>query len=132
MSQIEVYEAFDQKISKTVIVSDGCEWGITGKFCRVTPEGNQWDVWLCNPKDIAAGIGTGKRNNIVEALGTDLNWHLLDREAWAIVPKERILDNLKALGIRRKRIVSDEQKEVSRARLAEYRLKKGSNIQSDE
>lgn len=130
-SKLEVYEQFDQKISKTVILDDGCEWGVTGKFCRITPEGHLWDVWLCNPKDIAKGLGTGKRNNIVAALGEDLKWCLLDGEAWASVPKDRILANLKALGIRAKRIVSDEQKEAGRIRLAEYRFQKTSNVQSD-
>jgi len=128
-SQIEVYESFDQKISKLAIVNDGEEWGLTGKFCRVTAEGDNWDVWLCNPKDLTKGLGTGKRNNIVAAMGGD--WHLLDGEAWIVAPKEQILANLKTLGIRAKRFISDEQKEASKKRLAEYQFKSGSNVQSD-
>jgi len=123
-SQSDIYERFDQKISKTVIISDGCEWGITGKFCRITPEGDKWDVWLCNPKNMVKGLGTGKRNNIVTAMGEDLKWLILDGEAWAVVSKERILANLKTLGIRAKRQISEEQKEAGRIRLAQYRREK--------
>lgn len=125
----QIFDQFNEKISKTCITWDDCEWGVTGHYCRITPaEGHsgkpipdQWDLWLCNSKDMTKGLGTGKRNNLIEALGEELDWNRLDGEAFVIVPTDLILSNLPRLGIRTKRILSEDQKEKARARLAKLR-----------
>ena len=115
MNKTQIFSAFDGKISKTAIQCIDDEWQIKGKWCYVAPDdnnGNVWDIWLCNPNDIAVGLSQRRVRSINHALESTgkMEFNELTGEAWGKVrDKEVILENLKLLGIRKKRIVSPEQ-----------------------
>ena len=123
----DLYDRFDQRISKKCIKHDGCEWGITGKYCRITPmDGKYWDLWLCNPKDIAKGLGTRRLSRIISILSAKMlpgkPFTELTGEAYTqVATKDLILGNLSLLGINRKRIVSEQTRQASADRLARLR-----------
>ena len=135
MNKQELFDAFDGKISKTAIQLLNDEYQIVGKFCRITflDYGNgvyAWDVWICNHKDIAKGLGQSKVHNIVSSLtGIPRNQISLDNplvngphtvlNGEAVVwvgSTEIILKNLSLLGIRKKTQYSKEQLERMRER----------------
>ena len=112
MTRQDVFDYFDQQIAQRCITHDGYEWGVTGKYCRVTilDDGNL-DLWLCNPQNIAKGLGTRRMNRILSILsekmppGTTVG--KLDGEAYTQGPlKDVVLGNLSLLGVFRKRTYS--------------------------
>lgn len=120
MTQTEIYNAFDGKLSRSAIKERDGEYVIQGKWCIAAPEeGGIWDIWICNPKDITAGLGQGKVRNILKtlqksilALGTTVksSFKELTGEAHGkVVGTAEILANTAVLGIRRKRKISQEQ-----------------------
>ena len=125
--QGELFDYCDQKISQKCITFDGSEWGITGRFCRITPlDGIYWDLWLCNPKKIADGLSqrmvTSKIAVLEEKSPQKLHFTVLTGEAYTQgATKELILETLSLLGIPRKRRVSEEQRHKLAARLKELR-----------
>jgi len=122
-----LYEYFDQQISKKSIVHDGSEWGISGKYCRITPiDGTKWDLWLRYPAEISKGLGTRRLNRIISVLSEKIlsgsPFRVLTGEAYSrAASKELILNNLDLLGIRRKRIVSEKQRQALAGHLAKVR-----------
>ena len=109
MKRSELTEAFPQVSSTAILLIDD-EWQLVGKWCRVTYDGDGvWDIWICNPSDIPAGLSQRKVTSILSRIkvptGTDL--HELTGEAWVkIRGRQPILDNLALLGIKKKRVVS--------------------------
>jgi len=157
VTKSELYEAFRGQISRKAITGawppdenpvEHLEYAIVGKFCRVVDmDSGGWDVWLCNPRDLAAGLGTGKLHNIIRGIehrcfGIDpgsinfaartpggrraiINgrWNVLDGEAYTqTLGVDDILRSVDLLGISRKREVSDAHRkrfaEMVRARRA--------------
>lgn len=113
MNKTEIYEFFDKKISKRAIKDRDGEWVIVGKTCIVgVDDDGFWDFWLCNPKNLAAGLGQGACNNRILALKSATNDPVIERngEAWTKVAgteiKRLILDHLSLFGISKKREVS--------------------------
>ena len=127
MNKKQIIECFDNKIALRCIQYDGCEWGITGKYCRITPlDGERWDLWLCNPKNIAAGLGARRLNRIIRILSgkmpaTGLFTELTGEAYTQHATTELILNNLALLGIFRKKQISAAQRELLVARLRELR-----------
>lgn len=143
MIKSEIFNAFRGIVSRRAITQnfDGCadnEWAVIGHYCRIVPAATGWDVWLCRSRDPSAGLGTGKRNNIVTGIAATLlpegapydlslaarlyGWSLLDGEAWTRnLSTDDILACLKLLGIRRKKIMTPEQIEASAKRMAAMR-----------
>jgi hypothetical protein len=140
----EIFSAFRDQVSRKAITQDWDgytheEWAIVGKFARVTPlDSGKWDVWLANSADPVGGLGTGKRNNIVTGMADRLapdraphdlttaaawgQWHLLDGEAWSRrFTTDEMLACLSLLGIRRKRVLSEESQAAGARRLAAAR-----------
>jgi len=115
MNKADIYKAFGDKISKTAIQCIDDEWRIKGKWCYVTPDDEQgeiWDIWICNPENIAAGLSQRRFKSIIHALESTgkVGFNELTGEAWGkVTDKSLILENLKLLGIRKKRQVSPEQ-----------------------
>ena len=115
MGKSKIIDAFEDKISSTAIQFRYDEWVIKGKFCIVAPDdedGDVWDIWICNPDDIAAGLSQRRARNIIQALESTgkMEFNELTGEAWGKVSdKNVILGNLKLLGIRKKRVMSPEQ-----------------------
>ena len=95
------------------------EWMIVGKFCQVTPmKPGVWDLFICNPQNLYDGLGQRKVNYIARELkNTLLNRTLTicDGEAFVTLHgTEVISQNLKLLGIRRRRRVKAESMESFR------------------
>ena len=115
MNKTDIYNAFDGKISNTAIQRFDDEWRIVGKWCYVATDdeiGDVWDIWICNPNDIAKGLSQRRVRSIILALESTgkMKFNELTGEAWGKVrDKDVILENLKLLGIRKKREVSPEQ-----------------------
>ena len=110
MTKQELFDYFEGKISKTAIYPDnGPHYQVRGKYCVLYPYDNVIDVWIVNTKDMRSGLGTRKVKNIISAVqdraGTP--FRELNGEAFGkIGDKSVILDLLRVLGIRRKKIVS--------------------------
>lgn len=128
-SKTALHEALNKKVSKVAITNmwDGYEdnWFVLGKWCRVTPVDGEWDVWVCNPKDLAVGLSNRKVSNIAKAI-----FSLIDRkpeivffegEAQLTLTSEEVIRCLKPLGIRRARALSPEQTEALVQRMAAMR-----------
>ena len=125
MNKSALYEYFNQKIAKSAIQNIDDDWLVVGKYCRVgLDEDGQIDVWICNHKDIPAGLGTRKVKNILSSLNLTVKTPFmeLNGEAWMKTRnKDLILRNLKLLGIRAKRQLSPEALEILRERMKTMR-----------
>jgi hypothetical protein len=113
MTKTEIYEFFDRKIAKRAIKDRDGEWVIVGKTCIiVVDDDGLWDFWICNPRNLAAGLGQGACNNRILALRGRTQGPIIEvnGEAWGKVAgteiKSLILDNLSLFGISKKREVS--------------------------
>jgi len=115
MNKADIYKAFESKISKTAIQHRYNEWVIKGKYCIIAPDDNNgdiWDIWICNPGDITAGLSQRKVKSMVCTLESTgkMEFNELTGEAWDKArDKEIIFGNLKLLGIRKKRKVTSAQ-----------------------
>lgn len=129
MTKQELYDAFDGKISKTCLVDDQTETGsymIQGKYCWIQTAfdygDDVWNIFICNPTDMHKGLGLRKVRNIVRVLPktcVKTAYRELNGEAdmW-VKGTEGILQNLKLLGIRKKRELSPESVVNMKNRLA--------------
>ncbi len=117
-------EVFGKNVSSSAFKLIDGELNIIGKWCRITLEDNGvFDVWICNTKDISAGLGTrAVRNRLLpfqDRTGTKVVE--LTGEGYARVRrKEIILENLPLLGIKKKRRISDEQRKRIAEQLKKY------------
>lgn len=115
MRKSKIFHAFEGNISITAIQYINDEWVIKGKYCIIAPDNNSgdiWDIWICNPGDITAGLSQRMVKSMVRTLESTgkMEFNELTGEAWGKTrDKEIILGNLKLLGIRKKRVISPEQ-----------------------
>ncbi len=126
MTKSELYNFFNQKISKTAIVNEGDEFQLIGKFCKVSVDGGVIDLWLCNPRDLTKGLGSRRLNSIVAALNSTVErpFTILNGEAYTkIRDKDLILSNAHLLGLKLKRQLSAEALVVVKERLSQARMK---------
>lgn len=85
------------------------EWQVVGKFCRCAYLGNgHWDVWVCNPSDIAAGLTSRKVSGIVRRIAEisprSGPFHELTGEGYyPTMPTEVLLRSMAPLGISKRR-----------------------------
>ena len=101
------------------------EYEIIGKFCRIIMF-DDWriDLWLCNPSNMVKGLSKRKLNSLVSALEVPVEsafrdkvtkpipFNVLEGEAWINLDlPDLILNNLKLLGIRKKRELTAIQKQ---------------------
>ena len=127
MNKKQITKSFDNKIAPRCIRYDGCEWGITGKYCRITPlDGERWDLWLCNAENIEEGLRPRRLSNIIRILSekmpaTGLFRELTGEAYTQHASTELILNNLALLGIFRKKQISAAQRALLVARLRELR-----------
>lgn len=126
MTKSELKAAFGGKISSSAIKDTWSgmpdEPFIQGKWCRVSPaEDGSWDVFICNPADVAAGLTMHRVNSVIRRIeelhGKPLNVHIYDGEASLTLSTEGVLACLKPLGIRRARVMSEESKTAMLQRL---------------
>ena len=126
----QLYDDFDGEISKTCLVPDQGEplgYMIQGKYCWIQYGGDGWwNVFICNSTNLAAGLGQRRVNRIARILSesaVESTVRILNGEAdvW-VKGTDSILQNLKLLGIRKKREVSAEQRENMAQQLASVRI----------
>lgn len=125
MTKQEIFDAFNDLISKKSIVQRDDEWVIQGKWCIIANEGDLWDIWLCNPKDMVNGLGARKLTNLVSHLNSLVEWPFreLNGEAYTKVAGTALISaSLRLLGIKKKRNLSQEQIDKFVQRTKEYRL----------
>jgi hypothetical protein len=117
LTKQQLYDDFDGKISKTCLVPDQGEplgYMIQGKYCWIQYGGDGWwNVFICNSTNLAAGLGQRRVNRIARILSespTTIAVRMLNGECdvW-VQGTDLILQNLKLLGIRKKRKYSQEQ-----------------------
>lgn len=124
MTKIDLLETFPT-VSPSVIKKIDDEYEIVGKFCRIIMFDDwQIDLWLCNPANMSKGLSKRKLNNLVSALEVPvestfrdkvtkpISFSVLEGEAWVNLDlPDLILNNLKLLGIRKKRELNSIQKQ---------------------
>jgi len=101
------------------------EYEIVGKFCRIIMF-DEWqiDLWLCNPTNMVKGLSKRKLNSLVSVLEVPVEstfndqvtkpipFSVLEGEAWINLDlPDLILNNLKLLGIRKRRELTYIQKQ---------------------
>jgi len=120
MKKSELVAAFPA-ISSTAIQERDGEYVIVGKFCIITSQGGgRCDVWLCNSKDLAEGLSTRKLNILLKKLRLKEGFTVLDGEAYAHCRGKKLIENnLKLLGIRKRRQITEK----SRKKLVEQARK---------
>ena len=124
MTKNDLLETFPT-VSPSVIKKIDDEYEIVGKFCRIIMLDNrQIDLWLCNPSNMSKGLSKRKLNSLVSALEMPvestfsdkvtkpISFSVLEGEAWINLDlPDLILNNLKLLGIRKKRELTAIQKQ---------------------
>lgn len=90
-------------------VSVDDEWIVQGKYCRCAYVGNnRWDVWVCNPSDIASGLSQRKVSAIVSRIAEITpctgTFHELTGEGYyPTMSTEALLQSMAPLGIFKRR-----------------------------
>ena len=124
MTKNDLLETFPT-VSPSAIKKIDDEYEIVGKFCRIIMFDDwQIDLWLCNPANMSKGLSKRKLNNLVSALEVPvestlndkvikpISFSVLEGEAWINLDlPDLILNNLKLLGIRKKRELTAIQKQ---------------------
>ena len=121
-----IFDAFGGRISKTCIVKRDGEWVVKGKCCILaTVDDRTWDLWICNPDDLRAGLHQKCVNDRVcklEKVAQNRTFTILNGEAHTTLPNPDDLvsnpDLLRLLGIRRRKQLTTAQKRVLLERLA--------------
>ena len=110
----ELRELTNHKISDLAIRCVDDSWEIVGKFCRCSYLGdNNWDVWICNPDNLTAGLSQRKLRAIARKVPPGTTFRELTGEGlYDCMPTEALLLNMRVLGIRKRRVVSEQQKAI--------------------
>ncbi len=125
MTKNDLLETFPT-VSPSVIKKIDDEYEIVGKFCRIIMfDDGRIDLWLCNPSNMFKGLSKRKLNSLVSALEVpvestfsdkvtkSISFSVLEGEAWINLDlPDLILNNLKLLGIRKKRELTVIQKQA--------------------
>jgi len=118
-------------VSPSAIKKIDDEYEIVGKFCRIIMfDDGRIDLWLCNPANMVKGLSKRKLNSLVSVLEVPVEstfsdkvtkfipFNALEGEAWVNLDlPDLILNNLKLLGIRKKRELTAIQKQALNDRL---------------
>lgn len=122
LRKVDVREVFNNKLANSAVVCVNEENIVVGRYCQVTiGEDGEFDIWICNPKDIAKGVSQRKVNSMVEVLskhpGVGKITTLSGEAYFNTKDVNVVLDNLKLLGISKRRSVSKENKEAFTKRM---------------
>ena len=126
MTKQEIFDAFGGQLSKVGIVSRDGAWMLQGKWALIERIGDEWDIWLCNHKDLYTGLPELKLTWLIKGIFAQLEAPVtrLDGEAYLRVDStEKILKLASLLGLKRKRKLSEATKKAQIARLAAHRDK---------
>lgn len=119
-----IFDALDRNVSEACIVKRDGEWVVQGKRCILAPwDDHGWDLWICHPEDMYAGLPQKTVNNIVRKLDIvpqDRPFVVLNGEAHTQLPDIVCLaknrDLLRLLGIRCRKQLTPAQKKALAAR----------------
>jgi hypothetical protein len=120
----------DNRISRLCYQQEYDDLYVVGKYSKSTYNGDgTWDVWLCNPTDIAAGLGQ-KAAFMARAIASSTMeagpFTRLDGEGYyRAMPTATFLESLQILGVRRRKKFSDAHK----AKLAKTAINKPDSSQ---
>lgn len=110
MNKKQIHEATGNTIARTAVNKNlAGAYSIVGKWCYIAPDGDEWDVWLCNPIDMENGLSERKLNAMLDRpeICRDARvdrMHRLKGEAhFRINDPMWIVENLAWLGIRKRR-----------------------------
>lgn len=84
------------------------EWTVVGRFCRCVYNGDEtWDVWLCNPDNLAQGLSERKVSAIYGRIADKCPdagpfRRLTGEGIYPSMPTETFLLSASFLGIRRR------------------------------
>ena len=125
MGKTELYEFFDKKISMKAIEWVDYEFTVVGKTARVTvDETGEIDLFICNHKDMSAGLGVKALRNRLQAAQSQINRSVTELNGEAYIKtrdKDVVLRNLRMFGIRKKVEFSKESLENKRKAIMEVR-----------
>ena len=124
----EMSEVTQDKLSKKNFhIDPNGEVELIGKWSiSVQNEDKTWDVWLCNPKDMGKGLTTNRVNAIRGRFDllkqpTGPYKELNGEGVYLSMPLDTLLSGARYVGLRVKRVVTPEQREMARERFAKIR-----------
>lgn len=125
MNQREWVDTLGHLVAKSAIQLVNDEWVIQGKWCIISFIGSdQFDVFICNPQDLAKGLGTRKLHILMSHKNLPGKGQLreLKGEAYSNVAlKDLTPDLLAFLGVRKKIVLSEKRKAELAAQLKRAR-----------
>jgi len=125
MGKTELYEFFDKKISMKAIEWVDYEFMVVGKTARISvDETGEIDIFICNHHDLKEGLGARALTNRLQALQDPAARLVVELNGEGYIKtrvKDKIYQSLKLLGIRRKKVMSQESMNKMRAGLMEAR-----------
>lgn len=125
MGKTELYEFFDKKISMKAIEWVDYEFMVVGKTARISvDETGEIDIFICNHHDLKEGLGTSALRNRLKALQDPAARLVVELTGEGYIKtrvKDKIYQNLKLLGIKRKKVMSQESIDKMKAGLMEAR-----------
>ena len=126
MTKQEIFDAFGGQLSKTGIVLRDGEYMLRGKWALIEYVGDKWDIFLCNHKDMRAGLPALKLTWLIKGISARLDEPItkLDGEAYLRVDTPgKVLAVADLCGLRRKRKLSEAHTKANTERLAKLRTR---------
>lgn len=125
MGKTELYEFFDKKISMKAIEWVDYEFMVVGKTARISVDKTgEIDLFICNHKDMSAGLGARALTNRLQAVQSQINRSVTELNGEAYIKtrdKDVVLRNMRMFGIRKKVEFSAESLENKRKAMLEVR-----------
>jgi len=116
-SKAALFRMFKGNLSSGAVQKRDGQAAIVGRHVVIHKEGRLLDVWLCNTRNMAAGLSGKMLNSRMELLKDIGDWHTANGEAWVKCRNPLLLvPFFKQLGVRRKRVLSEDTKAAMSAR----------------
>lgn len=118
-------------VAESAIQKKGEEWLIVGKYGVVAHlRGDYWDLWIGNPDDLRKGLSKRKHNAILKKLRKEATFTELENEAYATLEgTELIENNLDLIGIKRRRQLSQEDRERRKQLMNDINAENGERVE---
>jgi len=124
----ELYDALDQKISKSALKLVDGEYRAVGRYGYISKNDaeNEFDVWIVNTRDLSKPLSTRKVRSLLNLVQGNRSYRELDGEGYTTLQGTHLLTpkTLRLLGIRPKRVLTPEQLHLARARAVAMHTKK--------
>lgn len=111
MNTEELKQLTKQAFAHSAYVSD---WEgiaeVVGRWCRASYNGDgTWDVWVCNTKDLAAGLSSRRLNALIRAVEAEKSptrtqlQRLTGEAVYPAMPTDTLLIIAPLLGVKKRR-----------------------------